>query len=337
MPTLHGKLIYLDHDSEVLNKNPLGDPANRKLAIYLPPDYELTDYRRYPVVWVLSPFGSWGEKLFNLQAWDENIVQRADRLMNSQSCPPAIMAFPDCFTRLGGSQYLNSSAVGDYEDYLIKELVPLVDKSFQSIPHRDHRALIGHSSGGYGSWMLAMQHPDQFSAFASHSGDALFEYCYLPDFPGGIQLLETVGGIQSFLTKLPDLQNDPLLGHALSLVAMSACYSPDPASPYGFELPCHEHTGELHPRIWERWLALDPVRVAVQQLAALQSLRAIYFDCGMSDEYNLFLGARALDAILTQSNIPHTYAEYDGGHNQMNWRYEISLPFLISAITPDLQ
>ncbi|GAB4470170.1 MAG: alpha/beta hydrolase-fold protein [Anaerolineae bacterium] len=329
-------MIGLEHTSQVLAGNPLGDPVSRLLPVLLPPGYHQEPDRRYPVIWVLAPFTSWGERFFNLSAWDENIAQRALRLMDSGQMAPAILVFPNCFTRYGGSQYLNSSAVGRYEDYLLDELIPFVDGTLRTLPAREHRGVLGYSSGGYGAFMLAMRHPDRFGAAASHSGDLFFDTCYRPDIPRAVRALESFGGVAAYLETFSTIRSRSSDWYAaLNLVAMSACYSPNPASPHGFDLPFDLYTGELREEVWARWLALDPVLIASQHLDALRSLRAFYFDCGDQDEYNLFLGARRLHRLLKDSGIAHFYEEYEGGHHGVNWRYEISLPILAGALAPD--
>ena len=72
---------------------------------------------------------------------------------------PTIVVFPDCFTAFGGTQYINSSAIGNYADYINTELVPLIDQEFRTKAAREHRGCFGKSSGGYGSLMLAMHYP----------------------------------------------------------------------------------------------------------------------------------------------------------------------------------
>ena len=89
-----------------------------------------------------------------------------------------IVAAPDCFTRVGGNQYINSPSIGRYEDYLLEEVMPFV-----SARHAVRAwGVFGKSSGGYGAMVLGMRHPEAFRALADHSGDACFELCYLPDF-----------------------------------------------------------------------------------------------------------------------------------------------------------
>jgi len=329
-----GKIVTLDHDSKVLKGNPLGDPALRKLPVYLPPNYNRRLNKRYPVVWVLSPFASWGERLLNLQPWDENIVQRADRLISNGGLEPLILAFPDCFSKYGGTQYVDSSATGRYETYLIDELIPLVDNEFRTLPSPAHRGAMGHSSGGYGALMLAMNNSDTFGAVACHSGDMMFEQCYWPDIPGAVRFWAAVGGINRFMSTFSTVHDKGKdWGSALNIVAMSACYSPNPDSPLGFDLICDTHTGEVNPAVWERWQQYDPIRSVGKHIGALRTLRKLYFDCGFRDEYNLFLGARALHQQLEHAAVPHDYLEFDGGHNRVNWRFDISLPLIASALS----
>jgi enterochelin esterase-like enzyme len=331
------RIVYLEHESQVLKQNPLGDPHRRPLPVYLPPQYKSTPASRYPVIWVLAPFASWGERFFNYSAWDENITQRMDRLIGEGKAAPALLAFPDCFTRYGGSQYRNSPALGQYEDYIVKELVPFLDASLRTLPSAEHRGVVGYSSGGYGALVLACSHGDVFGAVACHSGDMFFEYCYQPDFPPAIREFNRAGGLADFLRDLRTLTHVRDKGNdwyrALNTVAMSAAYSPNPADPNGFDLPFDTYTGAIIEEVWACWKALDPINMVHGHFDTLKNMRAVYFDCGLNDEYNLFLGARVLHRILSEHGITHVYEEHEGGHRHINWRYEVSLPILTHALS----
>ena len=128
-------LRILNHSSELLRGNACGDPHERELWVYLPPGYEQSSAARYPVLWCLTGFTGTGSMAVTGNRWAPGLAQRLDRLIGA-GCPPVIVAFPDCFTRWGGSQYLNSSALGPYEDYLCDELVPLVDAEFRTSGRR---------------------------------------------------------------------------------------------------------------------------------------------------------------------------------------------------------
>ena len=111
------------------------------------------------------------------------MLERVDELFASGECPPATLVFVDAWTSYGGSQFLNSSSTGPYLDYLCDEVVPFVDAKYPTLPGPEHRGLSGKSSGGYGAMVVPMLRPDIFGALASHARDALFECCYLPNFP----------------------------------------------------------------------------------------------------------------------------------------------------------
>ena len=102
---------------------------------------------------------------------------------------PAIFVFPDCFTSLGGNQYVNSSAIGNYADYLTREIIPFVDREFRTLASREHRGCFGKSSGGYGAIIHGMKYAKYWGAIADHSGDAYFDFVYRHDWPNTLNEL----------------------------------------------------------------------------------------------------------------------------------------------------
>jgi len=326
-----GTVVIEKFESQVLRDNPLGDSPVRRVPIYLPPQYE-DDDRSYPVVFVLTGFTGRGTMLLNDSMWDENLAQRMDRLIGEGEVQPMILVMPDCLTALGGSQYLNSSAVGRYEDHVVQELVPWVDERYRRRGASGCRAVMGKSSGGYGAMVLSMRHPDVFHAVACHSGDMYFEYCYKPDFPKFLTRIGKFGGVQRFLAEIPDIRpkdNDFYL--VLNILAMAACYSPNPETPYGFDLPFDEETGEIREDVWARWLARDPVFMLESHLDDLRQLKLIFLDCGMRDEFHLLWGARIFARKLRDAGLPFRHEEFDDGHRNIPYRYDVSLHALSEA------
>jgi enterochelin esterase family protein len=183
------KILIKTITSDFLRDNPLGDPDRRQIPVYLPPGYDDSS-TTYPVVYLLAGFTGRGAFMLNDSAFEETIQERMDRLIASGEVQPMILVLPDCFTRYGGSQYLNSSATGRYEDHLIKELIPFIDRHYRTRPEAGYRAIAGKSSGGYGAVVQAMRHPDIFGALACHSGDIYFDFCYKPDF---VKFLDAAG------------------------------------------------------------------------------------------------------------------------------------------------
>lgn len=324
--------IIVNVHSDALAGNPLGDPDERSMLVYLPPAY-LDDARSLPVVFVLAGFFGSGLQFLNWAAFQKSLPQQLDDLAAADPDGGQFIAvFPDCFTSYGGSQYINSSAVGNYEDYLL-ELAAFVDATFRTT---GTRGIVGHSSGGYGALVHGMRHPDVWHAVACRSGDMGFEQCYGRDFPGFCNTVSRAGGLEAWL---PDvLARERKSGEdmtALSVFAMAACYSPDPArSPIPVALPVDLATCEYIPEVWARWLARDPLVLledpAIQ--AALRSLKLLFVECGRRDEYMLHFGARRFTRRLAQLGIAHEYDETDDGHMGTSYRYAVSFAKLAGVL-----
>jgi enterochelin esterase family protein len=333
---LPSRLVIESFHSPILAGNPLGDPARRDIPVYLPPGYDEEHARRYPVVYLLAGFNGRGTTFLNDTVWDENIVQRLDRLIGSGTMRPAIVVMPDCLTRLGGSQYINSSATGRYEDHLVQELVPHIDRSYRTLGSRDCRAVVGKSSGGYGALMLAMRHPDIFGLTASHSGDLYFELCYKPAFVACARELARLGGIDRLMRDLHTIRpRDAGYRAAVNTLAMASCYSPDPQAPHGFVLPFDPHSCELDEAAWRRWLEWDPVHLVDEYRRALASLRLIYLDAGTKDDFNLQYGARIFCDKLRQRGIPFVHEEFDDSHLNIPYRFDASFAAISQAMPVD--
>jgi len=321
----------IEFESRVLRGNPLGDPSLRRIPIYLPPGYSARTSKHYPVFYVLTGFGGFGEALIQRSAWSESLPERLDRLIASAQMRPAIVVMPDCFTRYGGSQYRNSSATGRYEDHLIRELIPYVDGHYRT---NGRRAVLGKSSGGYGALVLGMRHPDVVHALACHSGDMYFEYCYLPDFPRAIDVLRRHGGTAKFLGTWEKM-NKRLAGGlhaAVNTLAMAACYSPNPKASVGFDLPFDLATGRLDDAVWRRWKACDPIEMLPSHVADLNRLRCVFVDCGSRDQFALHHGARIFAATAKKLGARIRHEEFDDDHSSISYRYDRSLALLSKAL-----
>ncbi len=329
----NGRVVMEKIDSRVLRANPLGDPHVRTLPVYLPPGYDRST-RRYPVIYLLAGFTGSGRMMLNFAHFSEAIDQRLDRLIGQGLMKPCIVVLPDCFTSFGGSQYLNSRATGRYADHFIREIVPFVDKRYRTMPVARHRAVAGKSSGGYGALVHGMWHPDVFGAVASHSGDMYFEYSYLPDIPKAATEFHRCGGPASWFRRFQALHRKP---HSttlmLNVLAMTACYSPNPRGELGCEFPFDLETGELRDAVWRKWLDFDPVRMLPKYARALRGLRLLFLDAGVRDEWNLHLGARIFVRRAAALGIKHVYQEFDDGHMDISYRYDVSLPLLAKAIS----
>jgi S-formylglutathione hydrolase FrmB len=331
-----GRVVVERIESAALKGNAAGDPHVRRVPIYLPPSYDQSPARRYPVVFVLTGFTGRGRMLLNDNAWAPSLDDRMDALLTRGECAEMILVMPDCLTRYGGSQYLNSSATGRYEDHVTDELVRFVDGRYRTLAAREHRGIMGKSSGGYGALVLGMRHADVFGAVACHSGDMYFEYCYRGDVPKFCSQVQQAGGIKPWLEGFEakrQKKHEDLL--TLNILGMAASYSPRPAAkPFGIDFPCDFETGAFRHDVWARWLEHDPIHLLERHADALRSLRLLYLDCGTRDEWSLHLGARLFARRLDELGITHQHEEFDDGHMNVTYRYDVSLPLLSRALAP---
>jgi enterochelin esterase-like enzyme len=330
-PLMKGRVVRTSHGSKCLSDNPLGDPHERELYVYLPPEYD--DTRRFPVVMMLAGFGATNHSIASWSPWKPNTIELFDQLVSSGQCKAAILVLPDCFNRWDGSQFIDSEGTGRYQTYLADEVFAFVDAEFQTVPKREARAVVGRSSGGFGALRLGMDRPDVVSVIGSHAGDAAFEVSMRPMLTSAAIAIDLAGGLRAFAEEIPVTgPKNATQFDAIFVLAASAAYSAD-AKGFPFaEIPLDPATGELRSEVWARWLAHDPLERVDASAAALQMMSLIYIDAGNRDEHGLHFAARMLNDALRRRGLPVHYEEYEGGHRGTSWRYEVSLPQIVEAL-----
>ena len=329
---MHGRLVRRSHTSTCLAGNPLGDPVERDVYVYLPPQYD--DQRRFPVVMLLAGFGATNHSITSWRPWKPNTVELFDRLVNEGAAAPAILVLPDCFNRWGGSQFIDSEGTGPYQTYMADEIFPFVDAEFRTIPEREARAVAGRSSGGFGALRLAMDRPEVVSVVGSHAGDAAFEVSMRPMLTASAIGMDLAGGAETFAREVPaEGPKNATQFDAIFVLAAAAAYSPNVAGGFPFaDLPVEPKTGELRPDVWARWLAQDPLTLVESRKKALQKMSLIYLDAGNRDEHGLHFAARMLRDTMASHGVTAEYDEYEGGHRGTSFRYETSLPKMTEAL-----
>lgn len=328
-----GRVLRLPHRSKALEGNPWDDPVERDLPVYLPPGYDEAA-GPYVALWDFAAFTNSGPGHLNWRNQGENLVQRLDRLIASGALPPVVVPMPDCFTSLGGNQYINSPAVGAYACYVVEELVPLLGTAVNVVDGPEGRGVFGKSSGGYGGLRHAMAYPETWGGVALHAADCGFDWVYRPELPTACLVLSEYGGDpQRFLEVF--WRNRKLGGRDFSVLmtlAMAATYDPDESEPGRIRLPMDLETCALDPERWERWLAHDPLNLVADHVPALSGLHCLYIDVGKRDQYHIQFGTRALAKALENLGVRHHFEEFEGTHSQMDWRLDTSLPMLGRAL-----
>lgn len=304
------KLLDVRVHSRALEGNLLGDPANQQVAVYLPPSYETSSRKRFPVVYFLhgySPENQVMERGRQFQAL-------MDKLIAAGAVREMIVVVPNGRNAYHGSFYSNSAAGGNWEDFISRDLVSHVDKNYRTIPQAASRGITGHSMGGYGSIVLGMKHPDVFGALYSLSACCL---SMLADLGPSNTAWRTA---LKFKSKNDFRPTDFNGVYAIALTAMAAAFSPDPVrSPLFVDLPFREENHILVPNnpAYTRFQSKLPVNMVTEHAGQLLKLRGIYIDYGVQDEFShIPAGSLALSRALSEHGIPHAFEVYQGDHNR---------------------
>jgi S-formylglutathione hydrolase FrmB len=325
-------------ESALLRDNPLGDPHERPLWVYVPPGYDDDTERRYAAVYVIQGYtghlGMWRNRM----PFRQPFVETADAVFARGEAPPTIVVYVDAWTAYGGSQFVDSPGTGAYHSYLCDEVVPFVDHRYRTAPTRDHRAISGKSSGGFGAMVTPMLRPDLFGALATHAGDSLYELSYVPDFAKSVRYLRDYDGdidrwwadfgSRTAFTKEADQT-------LLMMLGVAACFSADADGTA--RLPFDTTSGRLIPDRWQRWLDWDPVRMVEKYADAVRSWQAVWIDAGTRDEWNLDLGAEAFRQEIVDAGVPEErihFELFDAGHGAIDYRYPLALAWLAERIAP---
>jgi S-formylglutathione hydrolase FrmB len=320
--------------SELLADNPLGDPAERPVDVYLPPGYDDDTQRRYPSVYVIQGYTGALPMLHNRSPFRPTFPEAADAMFARGEAPPCVVVFVDAWTAYGGSQFVDSPGTGRYHSYLCDEVVPFVDERYRTLAAAGHRGISGKSSGGFGAMITPMLRPDLFGGLASHAGDALYELCYIPTFGNMVRSLREYDS--SYEKFWADFKSRPPLSKKddadlVLTYGVAAAFSADEDGTV--HLPFDLKTGRLVDDVWERWLAWDPVRMVPDHAEALRTLRAIYLDAGKRDEWYLDLGAVAFRDALAEIGVTEVECDlFDAAHGAIDYRYPRGLGFLAERL-----
>jgi len=290
--------------SRALKNNPLKDPAKRHMPILVPKQPKA-------VVWVLAGFSGNGPNYLNLRGFEANFAQN---LESWKDAPEAVYVFVDAWSKIGGSQFINSKGVGRYEDYIVEDLYPVINTAFPNLKH----AIMGGSSGGYGALHLASKYPLLFTYCGAIAPDAGFESLFLPEFykTAPYFLKNKVS-----INKIADLMERRDWHSILNVYGMSLCYS-------NGKIPFDFYTGQLIQSEWKKWLALDPVHFLPKRKAALKKIKGLYLEVGNKDQFHLQFGVRQIHAFLKTQRIKHHYQEFSGNHFDLSTRREGFLSWL---------
>ena len=270
----------------------------------------------------------------NRTPFRQPVPELFDAVLSDPDVPDVLVVYVDAWTAYGGSQFVDSAGTGRYHSYLCDEVVPFVDASYPTVAEPQHRAIAGKSSGGFGAMITPMLRPDLFGALATHAGDALYEYCYIPEFAQAVRALRDYDSDiwrwwEDFRSRVAFTKEaDQKL---LMMLGVAACFSADDDGTV--RLPFDPANGTLVEDVWQRWLGWDPVRMLERPdyADALTKLSAVWIDGGTRDEVYLDIGATAFRDGLRRIGVPDErvhFELFDAGHGAIEYRYPLALSCL---------
>jgi S-formylglutathione hydrolase len=303
------RVVQAQVHSAGLEHNLFGDSSDQPVGIYLPAAYAAEPQRRFAVIYFLHGYTDTPALKV------AEIIQRMmDKQIAAHAIEPMIIVAPNGLNKLLGSFYTNSSATGDWEDYVVRDVVAYVDSHFRTLASPDSRGIGGHSMGGYGSLMLAFKHPDVFGYVY-----AMSPCCTIlaGDLALGSKVWEQAQKVKS-VSELPGMtEHGELLGAAM--LAAEAAFTPDPQKPFPFADSPVRREGDHwapDPEVFPEFQSHIVVNAVPALLPKIYKLKGIYIDYGAQDEYtHIPLGAQALSAELSTAGIPHVLDVYEGSHS----------------------
>jgi hypothetical protein len=252
-----------------------------------------------------------------------DLNQILNDLINDGTIQPIIVVTPSCYNYFYGSWYANSSVNGNWEDFIVQDVVHYADSHYRTLTSAESRGIAGHSMGGGGAMKIAIKHPDVFGVVYCHTTRYLvFEQMLNWQKEYMIQAYEIDDWKSSFSTFNIDL-----------LDLMITASNPSAFAPNETDTPlfgCFPLTesGELRDSIWQLWLEHDPYIILLNKIENAKQLNAVGLDVG--DEELHVSSTSLFCSILDQHEIYNQLEIYEGGHsNKTAERLERTiLPFL---------
>jgi enterochelin esterase family protein len=290
---------------ETLRGNPLGDPTERRAAVFSPP--ETRPDRPLPIVYFLPGWGGSSEDY--LQGSGRAAFAGVVEKLASEGLAVRLVTV-DGRTRWGGSQFLNSAALGNYADYVSEEIVRAVEGRYVIAPGR--RLIAGHSSGGYGALMLAMRKQLLFAGIVALSPDSDFAATHrrLVEQPNVRRVTRTAA--ESWM---PPGKEQPEDGLVRLICGLCANYAPLGSKQPGRFAWLYDDRGIWQPEVWQSWLEADPLTHIRKKREAFAATQRVYLDGAEHDEFLANIGARNMRDALRDRPSPVTFYESPGGHS----------------------
>jgi S-formylglutathione hydrolase len=304
-----GTLDKVTMHSTALENNLLRDAADRSVYIYLPPSYATERSHRFPTVYLLHGVGDSNADWISGQYQGLDLKKSLDELISDKKIGEMIVVLPDARNSYDGCFYTNSPVTGNWEDFVVDDLVHFVDSHYRTINSQASRGLAGHSMGGYAAIKFGMKHPDIFGSIYAMSACC---FAWSADLTGANPAWPRTLKLSSITPE------DEKAFYPKFFISLATAWSPNLRNPpFYVDLPFELVDGSVRPKepAYSEWAANLLLAMAGQYRTNLARLRAIGFDYGSKDQFrHIPLGAKAFKAFLDADHIRYKMEEYDGDH-----------------------
>lgn len=309
-----GNVVIAKFLAPSIQGNRGGEDPMRRLTIYLPPGYQQSK-QRYPVFYFLHGF------LVNdsLMMVYNRFQELMDTAILSGQLRPMILVLPNSDTKFGGSFYTNSALTSNWADYIGKDVVTYVDKTYRTIPNRNSRGLSGHSMGGNGALKIGMLFPDVFGAVYALSPAVLGwadEFNLTNPAFKGMDSFRNEFSADQILDELFKGKREKFYTQLMADLART--YSPDKGKNFLSAAMPVTYVGDsmvVNKEIAARWDANFPVNMIDQHVSALKQLNALKIDWGRNEEFpHIPITCLQFSKKLEANGVKHFAEEYLGGH-----------------------
>ncbi|MBI1923870.1 hypothetical protein HYR99_06430 [Candidatus Poribacteria bacterium] len=313
-----GEFVSHNISSPAIAKNIMGISSLRHVKVYLPDGYEKGGWH-YPTLYWITGWKA-------LMAEDYRTLNDA---IKTGKIPPAIAVFIDMSD---GIAFLNSPEFGDWEDFLLAELIPFIDKNYRTIPDWRKRALMGVSIGGYSALILPLLHPNTWGAVGLNDPSVWVGYDELYIGKEG-EVPEPIRGDVAFTQDVWKHMPANLEGYKTAddsqqiNMQLGVAISPNPAAPLHFDVPV-DKDGKVIPAVIEKWRAyclMDPTTIAKHRatLSDLSMIAVIVPEVngGLSNRYQNLLMMEQMEAV----GIPVTRLDWPGAHGDFRGERFVAL------------
>lgn len=333
------ELLHVQVEGPSLANNLLGISTTREVAIYLPPSYRTDLTRRYPILVVLhgigDPITAWTEPWSEDEVAYGTLPNLMDRGVRDGLVQEMILAIPDARTPFFGCHFANSSVKGNWEDFIVHDLLAFVEGTFRTLAVPESRGITGHSMGGHGAIRIGLRHPDVFGVV----------YGMNPSLMGwGGDLSADNPAFEILLTEEDPTPYFESNFYVPAVIGVSQAFSPNLENPPFFaDYPFKKDDGAIvpDPSAYARWEAHFPINMIDAYIAADNQLNGLRFDSAFTDDYShIPISSLAFSEALVSKGVHHTFEMYNGDHRNRLWGeqgrlYTEVLPYFSSLLRPE--